>query len=191
MSIREIMLDLDNAIVHSMTRKEYDSYIANNWRSGHPSPARVGHFRVFERPNLDLFLSELFRDYDVSVWSMGTKEYVDDIVDHVFARRGLKPKRVLTRGDCNRSTRTRKQPKAVAAGSVLIDDRFANVYNQRDRALLIPSFDMDDYVIDGDHTLPHVLKTLSRRRLQSKKEGGGKADCLTMNLVRHMRRSSS
>jgi hypothetical protein len=148
--MKRLILDLDNTLFHAMTHREMQGMnpaIFKKYKNYH-----CGGFRIFERPYLSEFLNYAFDNFDVDIWSMGTKNYVDSIIPKVFHSRGLFPQSVLSREDCKRSNKKKKHFKKVSNNSILLDDNFNNVFGQRKNAILAPSFDLLETENYGDDT---------------------------------------
>lgn len=81
-----VVLDLDATLIHS-TLNLYQNLDCNShiieWNS-YFAGFITGKIRVIERPHLAYFLSYLFANYQVAVWTAGTKDYADIIVDCLF-----------------------------------------------------------------------------------------------------------
>jgi len=106
-----VVLDLDGTLVHTLEHSEayeierthgpdYMSHLIKNFQKLTLDDENV----IFLRPHLDTFLDHLFENYNVSVWSAGTPDYVHFIARHIIL---TKPSRklefVFTRDECVRS----------------------------------------------------------------------------------------
>lgn len=71
-----IILDLDNTIINSIA---YDrmKYVPKNIEL---ESVDIGEFITFKRPNLDIFLDFLFNNFNVGVYTLGSRDYAQDIV---------------------------------------------------------------------------------------------------------------
>ena len=86
-----IILDLDNTIISSLSRKEekrshlskFNRFVWENMS---------GDYKVFARPHLQEFLDYLFANFDVSVWTAASKSYAIFVIDNFIL---IKPERKL------------------------------------------------------------------------------------------------
>ena len=69
-----LVLDLDETLIHSTT------YLFN---SECIHLEEFGYY-VYKRPFLDYFLREVSKQYDIGIWSAGTDDYVETIVDMIL-----------------------------------------------------------------------------------------------------------
>lgn len=91
-----IILDLDNTIIHSIPYKKMNK-VPNNIDL---ESTDIGDFITFKRPNLDIFLDYLFKNFNVGVYTLGTKNYAEDIVwNFIQNKPGRKVDFILARED--------------------------------------------------------------------------------------------
>ncbi len=78
-----IVLDLDNTLIHSI---EYNEYIKNikKYNKIQIPYLMDKDFAVFKRPNLDIFLDYIFENYNVSIWTAASRSYALDIVKNII-----------------------------------------------------------------------------------------------------------
>jgi len=91
-----IILDLDNTIINSIT---YDrmKYVPKNIELENVD---IGDFITFKRPNLDIFLDFLFSNFNVGVYTLGSRDYAEDIVwNFIQNKSGRKVDFILSRED--------------------------------------------------------------------------------------------
>jgi hypothetical protein len=103
-----VILDLDNTCIyglewHKITNIDLQGNFRNKWYSKFKYHIMPEEFVIFERPGLQSFLTWLFKNYTVSVWSAGTKPYVDFIVDNIIQTKSRRLKNVLNFDDCEES----------------------------------------------------------------------------------------
>jgi TFIIF-interacting CTD phosphatase-like protein len=77
-----VILDLDNTLISSLDPKEFKTH-KNNCR-GLKYTQMKNYFYIFHRPYLQEFLDYLFDNFNVSVWTAGTKDYGTFIVKHII-----------------------------------------------------------------------------------------------------------
>lgn len=101
---KHIVLDLDETLIHSLSRSkamqlllEKPEYVGRMFAIDIPGY----HSIAIKRPFLDEFLAFCFRSYaTVSVWTAGTKEYAEAVVSSIFS--ASKPHLVYHRGMCKK-----------------------------------------------------------------------------------------
>lgn len=81
-----VILDIDNTLVHSIVRGEETLEEPYKKYGLKLDAIRMDEFWVVFRPFLREFLRYLFDNFNVAVWSLGEKEYVNKIVDAVILR---------------------------------------------------------------------------------------------------------
>jgi TFIIF-interacting CTD phosphatase-like protein len=80
-----IVLDLDNTIISSLTKEEYDKRkIDNNLKF---TSICNGLYYTLPRPYLEDFLNYIFARFHVSVWTAASKDYAKEIIEKFVLRR--------------------------------------------------------------------------------------------------------
>jgi hypothetical protein len=77
-----IILDLDNTIISSLTPSEFKKYKHNC--AGMRYTKMKKYFNIFHRPYLQEFLDFIFEHFNVCVWTAGTKDYCLFIVKNII-----------------------------------------------------------------------------------------------------------
>jgi carboxy-terminal domain RNA polymerase II polypeptide A small phosphatase len=67
-----LILDLDETLIHSCLSDR-----------GRPSDLNIYDYFVYKRPYLNTFLQEMFKYYKIAVWSTGSDDYVNLIVNAI------------------------------------------------------------------------------------------------------------
>ena len=103
-----VVLDLDNTLIYSIpmikgfSKKEKfpkkKSYLHDM-----KYHKMNNDFIVFERPNLQKFLSWLFKNFNVMVWSAASPDYVEFIVKNIIEKKNRKIEYVLNSNNCEDS----------------------------------------------------------------------------------------
>jgi len=91
-----IILDLDNTIINSIP---YDrmKHVPKNIDL---ESIDIGDFITFKRPNLDIFLDFLFNNFNVGVYTLGSRDYAEDIVwNFIQNKPGRKVDFILSKED--------------------------------------------------------------------------------------------
>lgn len=86
-----VILDLDNTLLNSLTFREVKKFPKTK-EEKFDYVDMDKSFRVYFRPYLQKFLDYLFTNFNVSVWSAGSKSYVSYIVENIILSN---PKRKL------------------------------------------------------------------------------------------------
>lgn len=90
-----VIIDIDNTIIHALyvsewnEIKEKQSKLADFIRNHFQYVYMDDDFVVFLRPGYEEFLTFLFSNFNVAVWSAGTRSYVDWIVEHLVLKKPI------------------------------------------------------------------------------------------------------
>src|SRR5690606_6470295 len=76
-----VILDLDNTLVSAIEYQKLNNIYRNTNLKYHILDKS---FIIFERPYVQRFLDFLFKNFNVSIWSAGTKDYVLFIIKNVI-----------------------------------------------------------------------------------------------------------
>src|SRR5579872_2414863 len=90
-----IILDLDNTIINSLTPKEFKSLPLTDQKRLNTKFKSIEidtSFITYERPHLQPFLDFLFKNFNVSVWTAASKSYMSFIIENIIL---IKPDRKL------------------------------------------------------------------------------------------------
>ena len=85
-----IFLDLDNTILSSEEKNKIDPNIFSGNDPFYVLNKNCYEFDpyiIFERPNLDIFLDFLFKNFNVSIWTAATKDYAMFIIKKVILKK--------------------------------------------------------------------------------------------------------
>lgn len=107
-----VILDLDNTLLYSFDllnpepKEKIPKFVMDGKVRSYPLYGSKGEveFLVTERPGLQPFLKWLFRNFQVSVWSAGSPEYVAFIVEKCIETKARKIKNVYNSKTCEKST---------------------------------------------------------------------------------------
>ena len=186
-----IVLDLDATVIYSADKEESDGMghtktIEKLKKNKVMTDKLTYHdmdetFLTFERPNLQKFLDELFKLYDVSVWTAASGTYAAFIVDKILLQD--KPERKLLNvlfryhGElsdkhCEKAANKRIEcPKLLdmlyskyglkeynLKRTIILDDYNRVVDPQRNNAILVPEFKVENQKKNKMDT--YLMKTL-------------------------------
>lgn len=178
-----VFLDLDNTIINSLEPEEIENL-------GVKSQKRLKLFQsepldddyvVFLRPKLQKFLDFLFKNFNVSVWTAGSKAYMTFIVDKIIL---IKPERkldlVLNDVHCDYATKNlgciknlsylwkvAQLPGYYEWNTFLIDDLEEIYLNDKKHVMRAKSFE----VLENDSENDRFLMTAQRRLKRILKKG--------------------
>ena len=86
-----IVLDLDNTLISSLTEEEYKNRKTN--KNIKFTPVCNGMYYTIARPHLDAFLTYIFKHFQVSVWTAASKDYAVEIINK-FIIKGKKDRKL-------------------------------------------------------------------------------------------------
>lgn len=93
-----VLLDLDNTLIYSISCDKLPK------KSNHLYSMKFhkmdDDYYVFERPGLQDFLDWLYKNYNISVWSAASPDYVEFIVKNIIEKNGRKVEYVLNSDNC-------------------------------------------------------------------------------------------
>ncbi len=100
-----VFLDLDNTLIYSI---DIDKIPKNNppkWMKKFKSHKMDDNYIIFERPGLRPFLNWLFKNFNVSIWSAASPEYVEFIAKNIVEnkKKGRILEYVLNSDNCEDS----------------------------------------------------------------------------------------
>jgi TFIIF-interacting CTD phosphatase-like protein len=84
MSKGYIVLDLDQTLISAEPTEEYDFSANKNKAKKFVFHDMDGYYVIFERPGLQPFLSYLFDNFNVSIWTAASKDYALFIIDKII-----------------------------------------------------------------------------------------------------------
>jgi TFIIF-interacting CTD phosphatase-like protein len=94
-----VILDLDNTVIYSIPCEKLPKN-ENNHHHSMTFHKMDDDYYVFERPGLQDFLDWLYDNYNISVWSAASPDYVEFIVKNVIEKNGRKIDFVLNSDNC-------------------------------------------------------------------------------------------
>ena len=81
-----IILDLDNTLICSLDMKHEINKIPQDIREKFHSINMDNYYQVFERPYLQDFLTYLFDNFNVSIFTAADKDYALFVIDNIILR---------------------------------------------------------------------------------------------------------
>lgn len=172
MSIQNVILDLDETIINSIpTDEECDDKI-----KVFKMHDMEDYYLVFERPNVQKFLDELFSKYNVSVWTAATKLYALFVIEKVILKKDRKLDLILFSNHCDYSSKKYKGGKDLnmifdvlpdtytECNTIIVDDQDYVKKVQPDNCYQIKEFKVMKEDSHKDSELMNVLSYLDDKK---------------------------
>lgn len=175
-----VILDLDETLVssHGVSNFPFGEKEIKNKILNYTFHNMESYYIIFERPHLQEFLNFLFKNFNVSVWSAGSKDYVSFIVNNVILKSD--PQRtmeyLLWNYHCKDSMKKYNTKKNLnilwdhynienfnKKNTILIDDILENCQHQKKNTINVPVFDIlssnkDSYLKELTKKLKNILQ---------------------------------
>lgn len=187
MTIQNVLLDLDNTLISAEPCEDFpikDTNVRNKILrfTFHDMD---GYYIVFERPNLQEFLDDLFSNYNVSVWTAASKDYAVYVIDQIVLPESKRDKRkldyIMFSYHCDMSRKKYHTPKHLnmlydvfrlpgydRSNTIIIDD-LIDVYKcQPSNCINIKAFNFFESQSDKDTTLKHIPTQIKEKFLSLK-----------------------
>lgn len=176
MNKKNIILDLDNTLLNSLTFKEVKNFPQSKQKF-FTYVDMDKSYRVYLRPYLQKFLDFLFANYNVSIWTAASKSYATFIIDNIIL---VKPERkldlVLFSYHCSYSKKFLKCAKDIM---MLWEELKLKGYTKENTTIL------DD--------LPEIHKTLPNYTIKAKYfdvlKKGSEKDRFLLDLIHKLKTS--
>ena len=174
-----ILLDLDQTIISSEAEDEYDFKKNKDKAKKFTFHDMDGYYIVFERPGLQKFLTYLFKNFNVSIWTAASKDYALYIIEKIILQD--KPNRkldwVFFSYHCDMSKKKKKSSKNLHMiwdeykisgytkdNTVIIDD-YDEVFNtQPDNCIIAKPFEFTKDNSENDTYLRDLKKALKNMK---------------------------
>ena len=176
---KNIILDLDHTIISAIPLEDFD------WTDKNKNKAINFNFHnmdnyyiVFERPKLQEFLDFIFENFNVTIWSAASKNYVLFVIENIIKKNPKrKIKHVLFSYHCKLSKKLYNggikklnilwdyyKLKDFNKENTLIVDDLEDVKKiQKNNCFLIKSFDFTDQDSQLDNELDNVKNFLLKQ----------------------------
>jgi hypothetical protein len=96
-----VILDLDNTLIYSISQEKFPKKKTHLHSMKHYK--MDDDYYVFERPGLQTFLNWLFKNFNITVWSAASPEYVEFIVKNVIEKNKRNIEYILNSDNCEES----------------------------------------------------------------------------------------
>ena len=136
-----------------------------------------GYYFIFERPGLQEFLDFLFKNFTVSVWTAGSKDYALHIINAIIApvESGRKLDWIFFSYHCDMSKKIRGDIKALdilwddyqlpgynKQNTFIIDDNDAVFSANPENCVHISAFEFTNHGSESDRVLYDLMDPLNR-----------------------------
>ncbi len=163
-----LILDLDNTLISS---QEYNTFQKNNKMEKFIYTVMDTEYIVFHRPHLDTFLDFVFKNFNVSVWTAGTKDYALFIIKHIIlSKKNRKLDYILSRFNCNESEFKFGEIKDLnmfhfdknynKENTIIIDDNEDVIKQNKNNSIQVKPFEYTDRSSYTDKELLKVIQIL-------------------------------
>lgn len=175
MSKPVFLLDLDQTLISAEPSEEYDFRKNKEKAKLFKHHDMDGYYIVFERPGLQDFLSFLFTNFEVSIWTAATKDYALFVIDKIILEGHPERKinYVFFSYHCDISKDYGKGTKDIdflsnyfciqhfsLKNSIILDD-YDEVYEtQPQNCIIAAPFEFTDENSENDDFLPKLQKKL-------------------------------
>lgn len=178
----KIVLDLDGTLVHSLPIDKPENqrkFLGKKWLSLFDQYKIRYHrmdddFLVVERPDLQDFLDWLVRNFDVTIWSAASPDYVEFIRQKVFGKRKIH--HVFNSENCEESQKIYGELKDLkllwdkyklkgfdSKNTLIIDDLKYNTSNlQPNNSIHIKKFSVKEENLSDNELLGNVKEKLKK-----------------------------
>ena len=85
-----IILDLDNTIISAEETDKFNFKKNKNKTLKFSFHNMDDYYIIFERPNIQVFLDFIFKNFNVSIWTAATKDYALFIIENVILKNRIK-----------------------------------------------------------------------------------------------------
>jgi TFIIF-interacting CTD phosphatase-like protein len=176
------VLDLDNTLIYSIPQNKLPN--KKNHLHSMKYHKMEDDYYVFERPGLQPFLNWLFKNFNVSVWSAASPEYVEFIVKNIVENDKRSLEYVLNSDNCEESQEIYGDkhiknlnmlwdhydiPGYGPYNTFIIDDLKMVSKIQPNNSVQIKSFNTNNKESIKDKELREVRKTLNKTMKHFKK----------------------
>jgi TFIIF-interacting CTD phosphatase-like protein len=196
MSKLNILLDLDQTLISAEPTEEYDFKKNKEKVKKFKKHDMDGYYFVFERPGLQDFLTFLFANFNVSIWTAASKDYALFVINKAIlaGHTDRKIDYIFFSYHCDVSKDVKKGSKDLTIlwdvynvtgytpeNTVILDD-YNEVYDtQRDNCIVAPPFEFTHDNSESDSFLKDLTTDLTQLLADYKDGKSIKEDIKKMN----------
>lgn len=182
MSKLNIILDLDQTIISAEAVEDYDFKKYKEKAKKFTYKDMDGYYIVFERPGLQKFLTFIFKNFNVSVWTAASKDYALFIIEKIIiaGKKNRKLDWIFFSHHCDISKNMKDGSKDLRLlfedfelegynknNTVIIDD-YDEVYKtQPDNCIIAVPFEFTDDNSENDDFLMKLQPELEKLKSSS------------------------
>lgn len=173
-----LILDLDETLINSEEVKKFDASRYREKMNKFEWEKMGNEYYVFKRPGLDKFFKFIFKHFDVSIWTAGSKNYALWIAEHVL-HVGTKERPIKhiffdyhckcseEMGHCKKDLTTLSNVFGLKDYDVddmlIVDDNYEDVIDsQPESCIAVEKFMFMDKGSENDDGLKYVKKELKK-----------------------------
>lgn len=171
----KLLLDLDQSIISGEPIQEYNFEKNKKKAAKFRFETMENYYIIFERPYLQQFLTFIFKNFDVSIWTAASKDYAlfiiekiiiagnkDRKIDYIFFSYHCSLSKTYKKGSSKELSilwNKFKLPDFNENNVVIFDDYFEDVHkNQKENCIIAKPFEFND----KDSHKDKVLKILEK-----------------------------
>jgi len=171
-----ILLDLDETLISSKASEEFNFKNKKKMKK-FDFEDMDGYYIIFERPNLQKFLTYVFENFNVSVWTAASKDYALFIIDKIIIgnHKNRKLDYIFFSYHCDISKKMVKGIKNLKmlwdiyklkgydqGNTFIIDDNEEVLKHCKQNCIQIKPFDYEDKNSFEDTELLKIMNTLKK-----------------------------
>lgn len=175
MNKKNFILDLDQTLISAEPTEEYDISKEKEKAKKFNFHDMDGYYVVFERPGLQKFLTFLFDNFNVSIWTAASKDYALFVIDKIILAGNANRKLdfIFFSYHCDLSEREKdkikgldmlydvyKIPGYTAENTVILDDYDEVWKPQKENCIFAKAFQYRDKSSETDNFLEELIPYL-------------------------------
>jgi RNA polymerase II subunit A small phosphatase-like protein len=172
-----LVLDLDETLIHSVVKKNFDEKMNQTKMNVFNYKYMDDDYIVFERPYLQEFLDYAFENFDVSIWTAASKDYMLFILKNfILTKPNRKLKYILYSYHCDLSYDNKDASKDLSMfwevwksngfdekNTYILDDNIEVFNTQKSKCIRAKPFKFTNKSSIKDNFLKNVIKELNKK----------------------------
>jgi TFIIF-interacting CTD phosphatase-like protein len=167
-----IVLDIDETLIHAVSRKHKDAAFSIKFNTG----GNIEQYYILQRPGLKAFLKFVFNNFaTINVWTAATKDYAIAIMSKILTRKQISSLRFFnTRKQCSVdgskplndifNTKEAKGLNIMRHNTLMIDDKVEVVKHNKGNGIIVPAWN-GNKKDNALHRLTILLDTILKSKL--------------------------
>ena len=167
-----IILDLDNTIISAEETDKFNFKKNKNKTLKFSFHNMDDYYIIFERPNIQVFLDFIFKNFNVSIWTAATKDYALFIIENVILKNHPERKidYIFHSYHCGLSSTHKNSTKSLEMlwdkynleqfnknNTFIIDDYSEVIISNKDNSIHIKEFNFADDNSDRDNVMVSII----------------------------------